>query len=80
MGKSSADSGGCYYGKDFVHLVDGGKRRVEELKLGDRIWSIDPNNPDQLLEDEIMLMAHNEPNRTGLHHFSRILESKFEIF
>lgn len=54
----------CYYGKDSAHLITGEKRRIEDLKMGDRVFSIDPLT-HELVEDEIVLMMHNEPNRTG---------------
>lgn len=54
----------CYYGKDSAHLITGEKRRIEDLKMGDRVFSIDPST-HELIEDEIVLMMHNEPNQTG---------------
>lgn len=54
----------CYYGKNAAHLVKGGKRRIEDLKVGDQVWSIDPLT-NELVQDEIILMMHNEPNKTG---------------
>ena len=46
-------------------MVNGEKRRIEDLKLGDRVWSIDPHHPDKLIEAEILMMAHLEPNTKG---------------
>lgn len=54
----------CYYGKNAAHLINGEKRRIEDLKAGDRVWSIDPVT-NELVQDEIILMMHNEPNKTG---------------
>jgi len=46
-------------------LVKGGKRRIEDLKVGDRVWSINPLT-NELVQDEIILMMHNEPNKTAM--------------
>lgn len=56
----------CFYGKDMVNLVDGGQRSIENLKVGDRIWTLSHNGAT-LFEDEVMLMADNGPNRTGIY-------------
>ncbi len=57
--------GGCYYGEDRVDLVNGGQRSIKELKVGDQIWSI--NKPkSEIIQDEIVLMMHNGPNKSGL--------------
>jgi hypothetical protein len=54
----------CFYGKDRVNLIDGGTRRIEELKVGDRIWSLS-HHANYLIQDEIILMMHNGPNVSG---------------
>jgi hypothetical protein len=54
----------CLYGKDQVNLIDGGQRSIQNLKVGDRVWSLSPDG-DSLIEDEILLMAQSEPNKTG---------------
>jgi len=54
----------CFYGKDRVNLIDGGTRRIEELKVGDRIWSL-IHHGNYLIQDEIILMMHNGPNGSG---------------
>ena len=45
-----------------MDLVDGGRRRIDELKVGDRIWSLVNN---RLVEDEMILMMHAERNGSG---------------
>ncbi len=45
----------------MVNLVGGGQRSIENLKVGDRIWSIS-HDGNALIEDEILLMADNGPN------------------
>lgn len=54
----------CYYGKDSAHLISGEKRPIKDLKVGDRVLSIDPITKE-IVEDEIVLMMHNQPNDTG---------------
>ena len=58
-------AGGCFYGGDYVNLVDGGQRRVDGLQVGDRIWSLS-NDGKHLVEDEIVLMLHAERNSSGV--------------
>ena len=54
----------CFYGKDRVNLVEGGQRAIENLKVGDRIWSTN-HDGTALFEDQVMLMADNGPNKTS---------------
>ena len=61
-----------FYGKDTVNVVGGGQRAIEDLKAGDRIWSINRDGTS-LFEDEVMLMSDNGPNEisesTSLHGY-----------
>ena len=54
----------CFYSKDTVNLVEGGQRAVEDLKVGDRIWSMNRDGTS-IFEDEVMLMSDNGPNKTS---------------
>lgn len=54
----------CLYGKDMVNLVGGGQRAIENLKTGDRIWSLS-HDGITLFEDEVILMMDNGPNKTS---------------
>jgi hypothetical protein len=56
--------GSCFFGKDMVNLIDGGQRSIEQLKVGDQIWSISSDG-NFIIKDEIILMMHNEPNQIG---------------
>ncbi len=56
----------CFYGKDQVQLVNGEKRSIEYLKVGDRVWSLSSDG-SALIEDEIVMMMQNEPNASGYH-------------
>ncbi|CAF1584213.1 unnamed protein product [Didymodactylos carnosus] len=58
---------GCFYGGDLVHLIDGGKRSISKLKVGDPIWSLNLDG-NGLIEDEIVLMMHNEANKSALFY------------
>jgi len=58
----------CFYGKDTVSLVDGGRRSIENLVVGDRIWSLN-HRGTQLIEDEVIIMADNGPNKQSNHLF-----------
>lgn len=53
----------CFFAHDTVRFVDGGYRSIANLKPGDQVWSL--NDYGKLIEDEIVLMAHIEPNETG---------------
>jgi len=52
----------CYSGEDLVELVDGGKRSIKHLKVGDEIWSIGFDGKS-LIKDEIILMMHHQPTQ-----------------
>ncbi|CAF1278588.1 unnamed protein product [Adineta steineri] len=63
----------CFYGKDQVELVHGEKRSIENLIIGDRVWSITPDG-NSLIEDEIIMMMHNEPNISALFYTFKTIE------
>ena len=48
-----------------MNLIDGGQRTIEQLKVGDRIWSM-TEDTSRLVPDEIILMMHNGLNQAGL--------------
>ncbi|CAF4975039.1 unnamed protein product [Rotaria sp. Silwood1] len=50
----------CYFGEDFVNLVEGGRRQIGSLKTGDRVWTIS-NDGKGLIKDEIILIPHAGP-------------------
>lgn len=49
----------------MVNLVDGGQRSIENLKVEDRIWSLNFDGTT-LIKDEVIMMADNGPNRESL--------------
>lgn len=57
----------CYYGNDQVSLVGGGSKSIKDLKSGDKVYSISEDGKD-LIEDEIVLMMHNEPFKEALFY------------
>ena len=57
-------SGGCFYGADEVTLVDGGRRAIEDLRVGDRVWSMSVDG-QQWIKDEIVMMMHNGHNQSS---------------
>jgi hypothetical protein len=56
--------GACFSGTDQVNLIDGGRRSIEQLKVGDRIWSM-TDDTSHLVPDEIILIMHNGSNQSG---------------
>ncbi len=48
--------------------MNGGYRPTAKLKSDDRVWSVDEYG--QIFEDEIVLMAHLEPSKTGENFLS----------
>jgi len=69
----------CYSGEDTVNLVGGGQRRIRDLKVGDRIWSLN-HRGTQLIEDEVFMMADNGPKKPSILvelFFFVVLHSRF---
>ncbi|CAF4263302.1 unnamed protein product, partial [Adineta steineri] len=56
-----------------LHLVEGGRRHIKNLKVGDKIWSINDHSYE-LIEDEIVLMMHNEPNEKVMFYTFQSVE------
>ncbi|CAF1332023.1 unnamed protein product [Rotaria sp. Silwood1] len=50
----------CYFGEDYVNLVEGGRRQISSLKTGDRVWTIS-NDGKRLIKDEIIIIPHAGP-------------------
>jgi hypothetical protein len=53
----------CFFGEDEVHLVNGGTKKVSELRSGMKVYSM--NGQNKLTNDEVILILHREPNGTG---------------
>ena len=68
----------CYFGGDYVSLVDGGQRQIKNLKVGDRVWSLDAAGTT-LVQDEIIVIPHAGPSSSSLSRFSYQLFSKILI-
>ncbi|CAF1484815.1 unnamed protein product [Adineta ricciae] len=50
----------CYFGGDYVHLLDGGLRQISSLKVGDRVWALSQDG-QYLIDDIIMVIPHGAP-------------------
>ncbi|CAF1484948.1 unnamed protein product [Adineta ricciae] len=50
----------CYFGGDYVHLLDGGQRQISSLKVGDRVWALSQDGK-YLIDDIIMVIPHGGP-------------------
>ncbi len=59
----------CYFGDDYVNLVEGGQRRISHLKPGDRVWTLSDDG-QRMIEDEIMCIPHAGPTALSLYHFN----------
>ncbi|CAF3531701.1 unnamed protein product [Rotaria socialis] len=56
----------CFFGEDTVRMVDGGYQPIAKLNPGDRVWSLGVNG--KMVEDEIVMIMHMEPNTTALFY------------
>ncbi|CAF1620893.1 unnamed protein product, partial [Didymodactylos carnosus] len=54
----------CFNGNDHVTLINGQHKQIEDLHVGDRIYTINVYK-NKIEEDVIMMMAHTEPEKTG---------------
>jgi hypothetical protein len=50
-----------------VQLVDGGQCSIENLKVGDRLWSLNPKS-NALVKDEVIMMMYSESDEAGKLH------------
>ena len=60
----------------MVNLVRGGQRAIEDLKVGDRIWTLN-HRGTALFQDQVILMMDNGPNKTG--QFFLLIDHTFFI-
>lgn len=51
-----------------MNLVGGGQRSIENLKVGDRVWSIS-HDGTYLFEDEVIFMMDNNPGKASNYNF-----------
>ncbi len=49
--------------------MQGGRRCIKNLKVGDRVWTLS-NDGKHLVEDEIYVIAHAVPNTLSLYTFN----------
>ena len=69
----------CYFGEDYVNLLEGGRRQISSLKVGDRVWTRSDDGK-HLTADEIFLIAHFASTTPSLYNFLAIsvLEVQFK--
>jgi hypothetical protein len=48
--------------------VEGGRRRIGSLKVGDRVWTL-IDDGEHLIEDEIFCIPHAAPNTPSIYFF-----------
>jgi len=53
----------CFYGEDEVRLINGDIKTISELRSGMKVYSM--NSRNEIIEDEIIMMLHRDPNETG---------------
>ncbi|CAF0740287.1 unnamed protein product [Adineta ricciae] len=63
----TAATSSCYYGADIVRLLNGNYRRIDQLKVGDRLWTL-AKDGRTLIEDEMILMMIAEANASSLFY------------
>jgi hypothetical protein len=54
----------CFFGESKVRLVDGDTKKISELRSGMKVYSMNSHN--EIMEDEVVMMLHREPNETGM--------------
>ncbi|UJR14333.1 hypothetical protein I4U23_001329 [Adineta vaga] len=57
----------CYYGGDLIHLLDGTYKRIDQLQVGDRLWSLTKDGK-RIIEDEMILMMYADANNSILFY------------
>ncbi|CAF0826710.1 unnamed protein product [Adineta steineri] len=55
---------GCFFGDDHVRLVNGDITTISELRSGMKVYSM--NNRNELMEDEVIMILHRDPDETDL--------------
>ncbi|CAF1668702.1 unnamed protein product [Rotaria magnacalcarata] len=63
----------CYFGQDYVDLVEGGRRQISRLKTGDQVWTIS-HDGKRLIQDEIMCIPHAGPTTPTYFYTFKTLE------
>ncbi|CAF1627551.1 unnamed protein product, partial [Didymodactylos carnosus] len=58
-----ACGGACFHGDELVSMISGEYKEAIHLLSGDRVYSL--NEQNQIIEDEVIMMVHKEPNATG---------------
>ncbi|CAF0767446.1 unnamed protein product [Adineta steineri] len=61
---STTSTPSCFFGEDQVRLVNGDITTISELRSGMRVYSM--NNRNELMEDEVIMILHRDPDETDL--------------
>ena len=64
---------GCYFGNDYVNLVEGGRRQIKYLKVGDRVRTLSSNG-QHIIEDEVFYIPHVAQTTSSMYHFKLIFK------
>jgi len=54
----------CFLGDSKVRLVNGDTKKISDLRSGMKVYSMNSHN--EIMEDEVIIMLHLEPNETGM--------------
>jgi hypothetical protein len=58
----------CFLGDSKVRLVNGDTKKISELRSGMKVYSMNSHN--EIMEDEVVMVLHREPNETGMFNLS----------
>jgi hypothetical protein len=61
----------CFLGDSKVRLVNGDTKKISELRSGMKVYSM--NSLNEIMEDEVVMMLHLEPNETGMSNLFPLL-------
>lgn len=57
----------CLAGDGLARLASGGHKKVSELQAGDRILAMDQNNPNHIIETDVIMIMHRVSTEYGLY-------------
>ena len=57
----------CLAGDSLAQLATGGNKKVSDLQAGDRVLAMDPNDPHQIIETDVIMIMHCASTEYGLY-------------
>lgn len=57
----------CLAGDGLARLASGGHKKVSELQAGDRVLAMDQNNPNHIIETDVVMIMHRVSTEYGLY-------------